>query len=301
MDKVLPRFPVYVISKGRADRCLTAKFLVRDGVPFFLVVEPHEAEAYAAGFGAERILTLPFRDLGLGSVPARNWVWEHAKATGAERHWILDDNINRVCRRFRGKRFTCEAGVGFRVIEDFTDRYENVAMAGMQYDMFVADGSRIPPFYVNKHLYSCLLILNRLPFRWRGRYNEDTDLCLQVLAAGWCTVTFNAFCIKKRPTMEQRGGNTAELYQGDGRLRMARSLERVWPGVVSVDRRFNRPQHIVRDAWKRFDTPLKLKPGIDLGAIEPNDYGMRLAQVKPTKSPHIRELVKDLMVQGDEP
>ena len=43
--KQLPKYPVYVISKGRADNCLTPKFLIQDEVPFFLVVEPQEVDA----------------------------------------------------------------------------------------------------------------------------------------------------------------------------------------------------------------------------------------------------------------
>lgn len=38
------------------------------------------------------------------------------------------------------------------------------------------------------HVYSCTLILNSIEQRWRLLYNDDTDLCLQVLAAGWCTI-----------------------------------------------------------------------------------------------------------------
>ena len=46
-------------------------------------------------------------------------------------------------------------------------------------------------------VYSTLLIDNSLDIRWRGRYNEDTDLCLQALSLGYCTVNFNAFLIVK--------------------------------------------------------------------------------------------------------
>jgi hypothetical protein len=42
--------------------------------------EPQEEEIYAQHFGRERLLLLPFSNLGQGSIPARNWVWEHAKA-----------------------------------------------------------------------------------------------------------------------------------------------------------------------------------------------------------------------------
>ena len=147
----------------------------------------------------------------------------------------------------------------------------------------------MPPFYLNSRVYSCTLVLNRLPHRWRGRYNEDTDLCLQVLADGWCTVLVNAFLTQKARTMTIKGGNTAALYQGDGRLKMARSLERLWPGVVKTSRRFQRPQHVVYDAWRRFDTPLRLKPGVDLAQLPPvDDYGLRLAQVAEIKSESLR-------------
>jgi hypothetical protein len=273
--KVLPKYPVYVVSKGRADSGQTAKSLIRDEVPFKIVVEPQEQEAYANTVGAERVLVLPFSNLGLGSIPARNWIWEHSKGSGAERHWILDDNIMGFWRRWNARKMRCEAGVGLRVAEDFTDRYENVGISGLNYYMFSINKLKQPPFYLNVHVYSCILILNSLPFRWRGRYNEDTDLCLQTLAGGWCTILFNAFLAWKKTTMTMKGGNATELYKGDGRLKMARSLERVWPHVVTVGRRFRRPQHIVRGAWRGFDTPLKLKPGVDPNE-PPNEYGMRM-------------------------
>ena len=94
--------------------------------------------------------------------------------------------------------------------------------------------------------------------------------------------------------MKMKGGNTAELYKGDGRLKMARALERVWPGVVETKRRFKRPQHVIKDAWGKFDTQLKLKPGVDLSKIQPNDYGMKLVKVKSEiKSSLIRKLVRE--------
>lgn len=289
-----PRYPVYVISKGRHDCCLTARFLLRDGVPFRVVVEPQERELYAREFGDERLLVLPFSNLGLGSIPARNWVWEHAKASGAERHWILDDNISGIWRRWKARKVRCEAGVALRASEDFVDRYENVAIAGLNYYMFSVNKARQPPFYLNVHVYSCLLIRCDLPFRWRGRYNEDTDLCLQVLSAGWCTVLFNAFLAWKMTTMTMKGGNMETLYQGDGRLRMAKSLERAWPGVVSTRRRFRRPQHVVRGAWRGFDTPLKLRPGVDLSALpKVDEYGMQVVRVREIKSEELRKMVEE--------
>lgn len=254
------RYPIYVISKGRYERCLTARCFVEHGVPFTLVVEPQEADEYRARFG-DAVAVLPFSNLGLGSIPARNWVWEHARESGAFRHWIFDDNIRGFRRYYDGRRLKCPPQVCIDVAETFTDRYENVAIAGFNYDVFAIPPIKVP-FRTNCHVYSSLLIRNDLPQRWRGRYNEDTDLCLQVLSAGWCTVQFQAFLIQKIATMQMAGGNTDQLYAGDGRLKMARSLERMWPGVVTVDRRWERPQHVVD--WKRFASiPLIRRPDAD--------------------------------------
>jgi hypothetical protein len=284
-----PRYPVYVISKGRYDNCLTAKFLVRDNVPFHLVVEPQETERYIERFGTDHVLTLPFSNLGKGSYPARNWVWDHSVEMGADRHWILDDNIRETRRLYAGERIPCDSGVALRTVEDFTDRYENVAISGMNYQMFVTPTSM--PFATNVHVYSNLLIRNDLHYRWRLRYNEDTDLCLQVLADGFSTVLVSAFMVDKQRTMTMKGGNSDELYQEDGRLRMARSLEELWPGVVKTAWRFGRPQHVVD--WGRFKNDLELKPEVrldDFPAIE--EYGVELKEIKPVESELLISLVR---------
>jgi hypothetical protein len=291
----LPEYPVYVISKGRHDVCYTADALIKDQVPFKLVVEPQEAELYAGVYGEDRLLILPFSNLGLGGIPARNWVWEHAKAAGHERHWILDDNIRDAYRLYRGKLIRVRFGVAFKVVEDFTDRYKNIAIAGMNYQTFVSRERAIKPYFLNVHVYSCLLIKNDLDIRWRGKYNEDTDLCLQALANNWCTVLFNVFSIGKMNTMKLKGGNSAELYKGDGRLKMAKSLERQWPYIVSTKRRFDRPQHVVANNWQKFDTPLERREDIDWDNLKPNNYGMKLEQVADeVKSAELNQLISDL-------
>ena len=46
------------------------------------------------------------------------------------------------------------------------------------------------------------------------------------------------------------------------------------------------------DAWKRFDTPLKLKPGVDLAKLPAIDeYGMELKVLNPVRSGQLRKLV----------
>jgi hypothetical protein len=289
--KLFPRYPIYVPSKGRYQTCYTAKFLAEDGVPFSLVVEEPERDFYAARFGENRCLVLPFVNRGL--IAARNWIKSHSIDAGYARHWQLDDNIRWIYRRYRTNRIRCDSGVALAVTEDFVDRYENVAIAGLNYEMFAPGTKRFPPFYLNKHVYSCTLVMNSIPYRWRSALNDDTDMCLQVLSGGFCTVAMNIFLTKKCKTMTVKGGNTG-IYQEDGRLRMAKSLERLWPGVVETKRRFQRPQHVVKDGWRLFDTPLKLKPEFVGKVWEPNEYGMELTQVAPQiRSQNVRNLLQE--------
>lgn len=246
-------------------------------VPYHIVIEPQEFGNYAAVIDNSKILVLPFSNLGLGSIPARNWVWEHSIKAGTSHHWILDDNIYRFQRITQNTKWRITSGTIFRAAEDFVNRYENIAMAGFQYDFFAPKKESLPPFALNTRIYSCILIKNNIPYRWRGRYNEDTDLSLRVLKDGWCTVLFYAFIAKKAQTMTQKGGNTEELYKldnADGRLLMAQSLQRQHPDVVKITRKWGRWQHQV-DYRPFKGNKLILKPGIVIPEGVDN-YGMVL-------------------------
>jgi hypothetical protein len=255
------RFPVYVISKGRWDTLLTVKALERLGLPHFLVVEPQEERRYeraVRGMRCPSVRVLPFSNLGLGSIPARNWVWEDSLGNGDARHWILDDNLDGFYRFNRNRKEKVVRENPLTAAEELAERYTNVALAGLNYEFFVLRRAEYPPFYLNTRVYSCILVNNVVPYRWRGRYNEDTDLALCALKGGWCTILLNAYLAKKMPTMTMTGGNSDELYAGDdGRLLMAESLREQHPDVVSVTRKWGRWQHHVD--YRRFKRN-KLKP-----------------------------------------
>jgi len=101
---------------------------------------------------------------------------------------------------------------------------------------------------------------------------------LRCLKAGWCTVLFYAFLADKLATMSMKGGNTDELYKQadgfDGRLEMAKSLQRQHPDVTTITRKWGRWQHHV-DYRPFRANKLRLRPGV---VIEPgvNNYGMVL-------------------------
>lgn len=259
---------------------MTIKALEKMNVPYHVAIEPQEYKQYAAVIDPKKILVLPFSNLGQGSIPARNWVWEHSISEGAERHWILDDNIRYFCRLNDNKKNRCESAGIFRAAEEFTDRYVNIALSGFQYRSFANAMASASPFALNTRIYSCILIQNNIPYRWRGRYNEDTDLSLRVLKDGWCTVLFYAFLARKETTMSMKGGNTESLYKladgTDGRLLMAQSLQQQHPDVVKIGRRWGRWQHVV-DYRPFKNNRLIRKAGIEIPEGV-NNYGMVLTR-----------------------
>lgn len=271
-----PKYPVYIISKGRWETRLTSKALEKMNVSYRIVIEPQEYDNYAEVISPQKILILPFSNLGQGGIPARNWVWEHSISIGAERHWILDDNLKCFRRWYKNKRIMVHDGTTFKAAEDFVDRYTNVAMAGMQYTSFAVTSltnKKVPPFLLNTRIYSCILIKNDIPYRWRGRYNEDTDLSLRVLKDGWCTILFYTFLADKSATMTMKGGNTEELYLiEDGRLKMAQSLRDQHPDVTQIKKRWGRWQHVVN--YKPFKGNRLIKKSDIIIPEGVNNYGM---------------------------
>ena len=274
-----PKYPIYIISKGRWESRLTVKALEKINVPYYIVIEPQEYKQYAKVIDKEKIYKLPFSNLGQGSIPARNWVWEHSISIGADRHWILDDNIKVFYRLNKNNYNPVASGTIFKIAEDFIDRYKNIALAGFEYEMFIPKKSKCTPFRLNTRIYSCILIKNDIPYRWRGRYNEDTDLSLRILKDGWCTILFQAFLMLKTTTMKLSGGNTEDLYLiKDGRLKMAKSLVEQHPDVTKITWKWDRWQHSVDYSYFKKNKLIK-KPGIIIPKCI-NNYGMKLVDIK---------------------
>jgi hypothetical protein len=273
-----PKYPVYIISKGRWSRRQTVKTMEFIGCPYRICVEPSEYEKYASVIDKGNIIKLPenFSERNQGSIPVRNWVWESSIKNGDKWHWILDDNIESVERFNNNMKIKCKTPTPFRVVEEFVDRYKNISQAGMNYALFCPYNEGRPPIKINTRVYSCILIRNDTGYFWRGRYNEDTDLSLRMLKDGWCTVLFNSFLIGKRATMTQAGGNDKIYKETDSRKEFAESLKDQHPRLVKVVWRFNRWHHYVD--YSIFNQKLELKDNITI-PNRINNYGMKLIEL----------------------
>lgn len=255
--------PVYVVSKGRHDNFQTPKIFEKFGIKYFIVVEPQEASEYKKKIRIGTVVETPFANLGLGSFPARNFAWDHSLSIGASAHFVFDDNIASFATLNGGKRKYCQDPFpALKCAEDFLDRYHNLAICGFNYAGFVTRETR-KPFQINTHVYSGMLIRNKTPYRWRLKYNEDVDLCLQILnSKKWCTVLLNAYLIDKTSTgVKMKGGNQTELYKNNDphkKTLKAKSLEMMWPQYAKTVVRFGRPHHFV-DWKKHFNHSLERK------------------------------------------
>ena len=261
-----PKYPVYIVSKGRHESMITSKSLNRMKIHHYIAIEPQDYDNYVEAlknFNLEyaELLVLPFSNHGDGPGRARNWCWDHSIYLGAKRHWVLDDNISDFYRLHNNVRVRVENGVCFRACEDFVDRFTNVPVSGLQYRFFIAPNSYYPAYVKNTRIYSCLLIENTCKHRWRGRYNEDTDLSLRVLKDGDCTIQFNIFLQGKAATQTVKGGNTQEFYHVEGNLdktkwrdgqlntqgtiKKSKMLEDMHPDVARVVWKYGRWHHFV--------------------------------------------------------
>lgn len=251
------KYPIYIISKGRAYNPLTAKRFESYDIDYLIVVEPQEKNEYVKALGIHRVLSLPFSNLGLGSFPSRNYCWEHAKEQGHKFHWLFDDNITEFRKWINQKReIIRDYSLALLYVENYTLK-NNIDISGFEeYNFCIKPPKK--PFKNNCHVYSALLIKNILPYRWRLKYNEDVDLCLQVLHNGGTTASCVYYMINKISTsVKMKGGNQTDLYKGNDpkkNLLKVKMLEAVWPQYVKTVIRFGRHHHLIN--WKQFKQTL---------------------------------------------
>ena len=268
---MVPQYPIYIPSKGRADRCHTAEWMLREGLSFYIVVEESEQDAYIEAYGAESVLVLPQAEIeaykeqwiqkrgySLYNLPfSRSFCKRHAEEHNWKWHWQIDDNIRGLKRVSKGKTSAYSTSKAFTEVENFCDRYSNLGAAGIRHVNFASGQTK--PMLLNHQVYCCILVLSNTPAYWRNCTIEDTDFSLQLLSQGYCTILFNAFCILKEATMTSPGGCSDSSYQGDGRVRAARSLAREWPGILnSIKRKHGRPRILLKNIWSKY--PNRLLP-----------------------------------------
>ena len=290
-----PNYPLYIPSKGRYEIRLTSNYLSYMKVKHYIVIEEQEYNLYLEKTKDNKYVDLLILDkkyqdeyqtldeLGdtksKGPGAARNFAWQHSIDNGFDYHWVMDDNIKSFIRTNKNRQIKVSNGAIFKAMEDFTKRYSNVYMSGPNYYMFVPRKSKVPPFVPNTRIYSCNFIKNNIPYRWRGRYNEDTIISLDMLVDGFCTIQFNAFLQEKTTTQVIGGGNTGEFYAKEGTYTKSKMLVDIYPEYAKLKHRFGRIHHYV-DYTPFKKNKLIREPHIDLSKMKKvNEYGMKIKKV----------------------
>lgn len=293
-----PKYPIYVVSKGRYTEktAKTVKELNMMNVHHFVVVEPDEYDLYknsfsSLGYKYSEILKLDmsYKDnydtlddrgdtVGKGPGGARNFCWDDSIKRGFSHHWVLDDNIEwfrYFTDNFQRKMRTA---VCFKASEDFFTRFKNVAIGSLCYTMFLDSKCKAYPYVMNTRMYSIIFIRNDIPYRWRGRYNEDTILSLDCLSNGWCTIQMCAFTADKITTQRVKGGNTDMFYSVEGTGNKSQMLVDVYPQFAQKVFKFNRIHHYVD--YSIFNNQLEYRDDFNVDNLDKNnDYGMRLVNI----------------------
>jgi len=275
-----PKYPIFIISKGRYDCCYTAQSLDYMGLDYKIVVEPSEVSIYKEIWG-DKVITGDFDTTTRSSIPVRNWIDDN---TTSNKYWLLDDNIKYFFILNNNIVHRSKTSVIFRIIEDYSERFENVGLVGMNKLGFCKPFESTPPYYMNRRVYSCTLLNKEVNEQvkvdgklWRGRYNEDTDLNLRILKKGLCTLNFSMFNGDKRTTQTIKGGNNDSVYtDGDNRFQFAQSLVDQHPNYVDMSVKWGRYHHHVK--WEKFSQTLIPKKTYPI-----HDYGIYLEKQENKK------------------
>jgi len=256
--------PIFIPSRGRYDNGLTWKALQDLGIDRYrVIVEPQEYKLYKKVLPKKHIVILDLdykrnystldgredeykqqENPNVGPGAARNFAWDIARAEGAKYHWCLDDNILNFTVYNDNTKYIARYDT-LAACERFIDKYENVSMAGMQYEYFLPRREKNYPLVFNTRIFSCNLIKTDIPFQWRGKYNEDVILSLDILEAGQCTILFQTYLCKKITTQVMHGGCNEIFYSREGTVNKSKLLKEVYPDKTKLVVRYGRHHHYV--------------------------------------------------------
>lgn len=253
-------FPIYIPTRGRPQRQLTANALLQLGIRPYLVVEDAEADAYAAQNPDCNVVVWPQSYLDdyektpeLDPHPttgaAHNYAWDHSRDNGFTHHWIMDDNIRYFLMRYKQRRMKVANPKALHFIELFMLKWRNLAGISLAMSPFMSPGGK--EICLNTRLYCATLYRNDLHeygIRWRRGLNDDTIVSLDILKTGyWCTAESRVVGIQKIGTSRKgrMSGGMTDFYAQGGFIRKSAELVRLHPDCTETVIKFNRVHHRV--------------------------------------------------------
>ena len=225
MAKRVVRFPIYIPSLGRVEN-KTANLLSEYEIPYTLFVEAHEYGAYCKRWGKRQVHNLGGSKYG-SDYFTRNQMREVSRANGDDYFWQLDDDIRKIYQVTNKKNRPCNPEFAFSKIEDFATQFTNIGAVGLKAHVFAPMDRKA--FRLNQMIYGCYLSNNLADFTYHKGTETDLDFNLQILTAGWCTISFSIFNFDMAPVGKNAGGFTEVRDQDDRRRKIQQETIRRWP------------------------------------------------------------------------
>lgn len=233
MDNGIPlattnKYTIYIPSKGRPTNT-TAKVLQSSGLDYKLVVEPQDYDSYCKVHPRNQIVVLDKNNQGLRY--SRSFIKQYSRTVNEEKHWELDDDIEKFFIRLRGtnKNIVANPLLCISIAEHCMDMFSNVAISGICSSAYAF--SKKYAVQKNRLAYQCILVDNAMDVNADAETaTEDWDYTLRVLEAGYCTLAFHHITQQSAPTMKLPGGATTTVYAGNNRKLAYEAFIKLWPG-----------------------------------------------------------------------
>lgn len=241
------KYMVYIPSKGRASKCLTANHMRENDIPFTIIVEPQDAKAYRSEYAKDNVVVMDENDKGIAY--ARRFIKEHSKAKGEEYHWQMDDDIKTFMVREGTKNVKHPPTGLINQVEDYVQRHVNIGIGALKQDTWAWSAKSELDY--NKLACAAILVNNRVEGMWRDDVVEDVDYSMQVLLKGWCITTFNRLIFCPMPTGTTEGGNQLEgHYDRYGQL--IRNLGKYYGDAFKVKVKNGKERMAPSNVWGTF-------------------------------------------------
>ncbi len=221
-----PKFPIFIPSKARSEFCKTAELL--GDFPFKLVVEPQDAAAYNAKYGAERVMVLPADNKGLPY--SRNSILEAARFNELENYWMIDDDLTAAYLTENKKNVKTNLLEVLARAEAVLLAVPDLAIGALEYQQYAWSVTK--PVTLNSYCDVTVLINVKRTrgLRYREGLKHDRDFVLQCLTRGFASARSSHTSFACPRNGSNKGGLFDEYANGKEQRSSAEMVKR-WPGV----------------------------------------------------------------------
>jgi len=218
---------IYIPTKGRSEKCITADLFNEHLWSVNLVVEPQEWYQYHKKYqDLHNIIVLPENDLGITYV--RNYIKKHAIDNVPQKFfWMMDDDVK--FHEVINKKVKPAKDLNFldKITNEGNTKY---AQIGFEYQQFAwcQEKEFSENSYCDVAVAINLQLTKNIWYDEDVQLKEDRDFTMQCIQSGNKTIRYNTFCISC-PTNGSNEGGLKQIYQQSGReLQACENMRNKW-------------------------------------------------------------------------